>query len=102
MNPRIKFSSVELSMCLLNISLHYGNRNCSVVFFGILDGRKCLQTESINLIKIHCVIRCIVIRCIRKTLKNDYYLYHVCPLGLTQLTLGVFHEIFGDETTEKL
>ena len=54
--------------------------------FGVLDSGKCLQTESLtNVIKIHSVIRCI-----RKSVKSDYYLHHVCPLGITQLTLRGF------------
>jgi hypothetical protein len=43
-------------------------------FLGVLDGVKCLQTESLtNLIKINSLIRCI-----RKTVKSDCYLQHVC------------------------
>jgi hypothetical protein len=55
-------------------------------FLGVLDSGKCLQTESlIHFIKIHSVIRCI-----HKNVKSDYYLHHVCLLGMTQLPLGLF------------
>ena len=55
-------------------------------FFGVLDSGKCLQTESLtNFIRIHSIIRCIC-----KIVKSEWYPHHVCPLGMTQLPLGIF------------
>ena len=55
-------------------------------FLGVLDSGKCLQTESLTyFIKIHSVIRCIC-----KIVKSDYYLHHVCPLGVAQFPIEVF------------
>jgi hypothetical protein len=56
------------------------------MFFEELGSGKCLQTESLK--KIHQIHS--VIRCIPEIVESDYYLHHVCPLGMNQLPLGVF------------
>jgi hypothetical protein len=81
-----RLSSVELSMCLQNLSPQYGNSSNFWIFFLVLEGGKFLQTESLtNFIKIHSVIWCIC-----KIVKGDYYLHCVCLLGMTWLTIGIF------------
>jgi len=75
-------------MCFQNLSPQYGNSSSywNMCFFGVINCVKCLQTKSLtNFIKIHSVIWCIC-----KTVKGDYYLHHVCLLGMTRLTIGIF------------
>jgi len=62
-------------------------------FVGVLGSGKYLPNESLaNYIKIHSGIRCIC-----KSMKSEYYLHHVCPLGMTRLPLGALSWIWGGE-----
>ena len=55
-------------------------------FVGVLGSGNYLPNESLtNYVKIHSGIRSIC-----KSMKSDYYLHHVCSLGMTQLPIGMF------------
>jgi len=43
-----------------------------------------------------------VIRFIHKTVKSEYYLHHVCPLGMAQLALSDFSWFFFFKPAEKI
>jgi len=40
--------------------------------------------------------------CIRNTVKGNTFLHRVCPLGKTQLPLGVFNDFFFGKSAEKV
>ena len=68
-----------------------------VCFLGVLDSVKCLPTEFLtNFIKIFSVIIFV-----RKIVKSDCYLHYVCPLGMSQLPLGVFSWFFFGKSVRK-
>ena len=69
-----------------------------MLFFGVLDSVKYLQTESIK----NFIIILLIIMCIREIVKSDYCLHHACPLGMSQLPLAMYSwNLFG-KTAEKI
>ena len=77
----------------MNLSPQYGK--CSsywnIVFFWSTRQWKVSTNWVIN--KVH-TIR-LVIRCIHRIVKSNYYQHHVCLIGMTQLPLCVFSWFFG-------